>query len=400
MKWTEQDYQEALELHEKNRGKLEVAAKTPLKTRRDLSLLYTPGVARASQVIGQDKSLVNRYTWRGNTIAVVSDGTAILGLGDLGPEAAMPVMEGKALLFKSFGGVDAVPLCVNSKDPDEIVRFCEMLVPTFGGINLEDISAPRCFDILERLQDIGIPVFHDDQSGTAVVVCAALLNALKLTDKRMCEISVVINGAGSAGLAIARMLLNQAVTPAKIRILDSKGIIYPDNPKNNRHKQELAERTNPKGEKGDLAKAMKDADVFIGVSVAGAVTQDMVRSMAKKAIVFAMANPVPEIMPDEAKAAGAAIVGTGRSDDPNQINNAIGFPGIFRGALDVGATRITPKMRWAAAVALSRYLEKPTRGKLLPGALSLEVGKTVGEAVAKAWKKHGRGAAAMGNERF
>ena len=358
-KWTESDYKAAVKVHKDNKGKVAILSKTPMRTRRDLSLLYTPGVARVSELVGKNVEDAYKYTFKGNMVAIVSDGTAILGLGDLGPEAALPVMEGKAILFKKFGGVDAFPLCIGTKDPDEIATFCRQIAPTFGGINLEDISAPRCFEIMEKTADLGIPVFHDDQSGTAVVVCGALINALRCSGKKMDELTVVINGAGAAGIAIGRMLRNQKVTPKRIHLLDSKGIVYPGNSRNNAIKEEFAAQVNPDKVKGDLAKALKGADVFIGVSQPGLVSKDMVRSMNDDPIIFAMANPVPEIMPEDAREAGARFIGTGRSDYPNQINNAVGFPGIFRGAFDARATKITPAMRWAAAHALADFVKKP-----------------------------------------
>ncbi len=399
-KWTEADYKDAVRVHAKYRGKLAVHSKAPMKNRRDLSLLYTPGVARPSELIGKNVEDVWKYTFKGNMIAIVSDGSAILGLGDLGPEAALPVMEGKAVLFKKFGAVDAFPLCIGTNDVDEIVNFCKLIAPTFGGINLEDIAAPRCFDIVEKLVDLGIPVFHDDQSGTAVVVAGALINALRLTGKKMSELKIAISGAGAAGIGITRMLYNQEEKPKKLYLVDSKGIVYPGAKHNNKYKEEIARLTNPEGERGDLAHALEGADVFIGVSKAGIVSKEMVRAMNEDPIILAMANPVPEIMPEEAKAAGARIIGTGRSDYPNQINNAVGFPGIFRGALDVRAKWITPKMRWAAAYALADYIQKPAANRLLPTAMSLDVGEKVGKAVAKAWKKWGMSKEAFGSEPY
>ena len=399
-KWTENDYKAAVKVHKDNLGKVAIVSKTPMNTRRDLSLLYTPGVARVSQLIGKNVNDAYKYTFKSNMVAIVSDGTAILGLGDLGPEAALPVMEGKAILFKKFGNVDAFPLCIGTKDPDEIAAFCRQIAPTFGGINLEDISAPRCFEIMEKTVDLGIPVFHDDQSGTAVVVCGALINALRCSGKKMSDLTVVINGAGAAGIAIGRMLRNQDVTPKRIHLLDSKGIVYPGNPRNNAIKEEFAALVNPDKVQGTLADALKGADVFIGVSQPGLVSKAMVRSMNDDPIIFAMANPVPEIMPEDAREAGARFIGTGRSDYPNQINNAVGFPGIFRGALDARATKITPAMRWAAARALADFVKKPTCTRLLPSVLSPAVGEAVGKAVAAAWKKYKDTPAALGNEKY
>ena len=346
------DYpKKSLELHEEWQGKIEIHSRAPVKTQDDLSLAYTPGVASPCLEIRKDPSLSFSLTSRNNMVAVVTDGTAVLGLGDIGPEAGMPVMEGKCVLFKTFGNVDAFPLCIRSKDVDEIVQTVYLLSGTFGGINLEDISAPRCFEIERKLKELcDIPVFHDDQHGTAVVLIAALINALKLVDKKITEISVVISGAGAAGIAIARHLLELGVK--KLRVLDRSGILSPDTA-SNPAKLEIAQATNPSAEKGDLATAMKNADVFIGVSAPGLVTSEMVASMNPDPIVFAMANPIPEIFPEEARKGGAAIIGTGRSDYPNQINNVLAFPGIFRGALDVQATSINPEMIEAAIYALS-----------------------------------------------
>lgn len=399
-KWSEEDYVEAAAVHEKYTGKVAIVSKAPMRTRRDLSLLYTPGVARPSSLIGKNIEDVWKYTFKKNTVAVVSDGTAILGLGDLGPEAAIPVMEGKAVLFKKFGDVDAWPLCIATKDVNEIVRFCELIAPTFGGINLEDISAPRCIEVMERLRHLNIPVMHDDQSGTATVVMGALINALRVVDKKMSEINVTICGGGSAGLAIARMLLNGDEAPKRLRIVDINGIVYPGDKRNNKYQEAIVKDTNKEKDKGDLAHAFVGADVFIGVSKAGIVTPAMVKSMNEGAIVFAMANPTPEIMPDLAKEAGAVVVGTGRSDFPNQVNNAVGFPGIFRGALDARARKITPKMRWAAAYALADLIPKPNANKIVASAMSLAVGKAVGKEVAKAWEKWQDTPEAYGNEPY
>lgn len=371
---------ESLELHKELRGKLEVTPKRKVQERKDLALLYSPGVAEPCVEIAENVEKVWEYTGRGNSVAVVSDGTAVLGLGDIGPEASLPVMEGKALLFKEFGDVDAFPLVLNTKDVDEIVQTVKNLEPGLGGVNLEDISAPRCFEIEERLmKETHIPIFHDDQHGTAIVTLAGLLNALKITNRKLEDIRIVMSGAGAAGVAIAKLLLKQGAT--HIVACDSKGVISTMRNNLNESKQMLLELTNPDDVQGTLTDAMKDADVFIGVSAPGIVTQDMVRSMAPDPIIFAMANPVPEIMPDEAKAAGAAIVATGRSDFPNQVNNVLAFPGIFRGALDARATAITPAMKIAAAEAIAHYVENPTVDEIVPSALDKNVSVAVAEAV-------------------
>jgi malate dehydrogenase (oxaloacetate-decarboxylating) len=333
----------SLKMHEENKGKVAIQSKVTVKTRDDLSTAYTPGVAEPCRKIAADKMEVYRYTAKGNLVAVVSDGTAVLGLGDIGPEAAMPVMEGKAILFKEFADVDAFPICLDTKDPDEIVETVIRLAPTFGGINLEDISAPRCFEIENRLKEaLDIPVFHDDQHGTAVVVLSAIINGLKLTGKKKEECKIVINGCGSAGIAIGKLLLNYGFTD--LIMCDKIGMINKVTAGNPAQK-EMAERTNKNQENGTLADALKNADIFVGVSAPNCVTEQMVRSMKKDPMIFAMANPTPEIMPDIAKAAGAKIIGTGRSDFPNQINNVLVFPGLFRGALDVRAKAITEEMK-------------------------------------------------------
>ena len=343
--------EKALELHEKWRGKLDTVSKTPVKTREDLSLAYTPGVAEPCKVIAQNKEAAYTYTWKSNTIAVVSDGSAVLGLGNIGPYAAMPVMEGKAVLFKEFGNVNAVPICLDTQDTEEIIKAVTYLAPGFGGINLEDISAPRCFEIEERLKaTLDIPVFHDDQHGTAIVVLAATINALKITGKKKEECKVVVNGAGAAGVAITKLLLNYGFTD--IIMCNRGGTVNKQRTDLNWMLQKMTDCTNPRQITGTLADALKGADIFIGVSAPNTVTRDMVSSMNKDAIIFAMANPVPEIMPDEAKAAGARIVGTGRSDFPNQINNVVAFPGIFKGALEGRAPQITEDMKLAAALAI------------------------------------------------
>lgn len=374
--------QKSLDMHKLRKGKISIMNKfCPLKTKEDLSIAYTPGVAEPCKEIAKDKEKVYDYTSKGNLVAVVTDGTAVLGLGDIGPEAAMPVMEGKAVLFKEFGDVDAFPICLATKDVDKIVETVKLISPGFGGVNLEDISAPRCFEVEERLKkELDIPVFHDDQHGTAIVVLAGLMNALKIVKKRMENIKVVFNGAGAAGIAVAKMLKNAGAKD--IIMCDTKGIIYKGRKEGmNPYKEEFA----ADAKAGTLADAMKDADVFIGVSVAGAVTKAMVKAMNKDAIIFAMANPIPEIMPDEAKAGGARIIATGRSDFPNQINNVLAFPGVFRGALDARA-KITEKMKLAAAHALAEMVEKPTEEKIIPGPLEPGVAKRVAEAVKKAVK--------------
>lgn len=345
--------EDALKMHKENQGKLAVSSKVPLRNTRDLSLAYSPGVAEPCLEIYENENTVYDYTMKGNLVAVVSNGTAVLGLGNIGPKAAMPVMEGKALLFKSFAGVDAFPICLDTNDPDKIVETVKLLEPTFGGVNLEDIAAPQCFEIEERLRNIcNIPIFHDDQHGTAIVTAAGLINALKLTGKNIEEIRVVVNGAGSAGVAIVKLLLHMGVSD--VILCDTKGIIYKDRTVGmNPFKQQLANITNREQKQGTLADALTGADVFIGVSAAGAVTKEMVRSMNHDPIIFAMANPTPEIMPDDAKEAGAKVVGTGRSDFPNQVNNVLAFPGIFRGALEVRATDINEEMKLAAVYAIA-----------------------------------------------
>ncbi|HDG62171.1 MAG TPA: NADP-dependent malic enzyme, partial [Thermotoga sp.] len=384
-------YEKALKIHRDLRGKIEIHVKEHVSTREKLSMLYTPGVAEVAKKIHENELLVNELTMRWNFVAIISDGSAVLGLGNVGPYAAMPVMEGKALLFKEFGGVDAIPLCISTRDVDEIVKFCLMISPTFGGINFEDISAPRCFEIEEKLRGkIDIPIFHDDQHGTAIVVGAALLNALKIVNKRLSQIKVVINGIGAAGTAIARFLLRMGV--GEMLLCDRNGILNPYDKRTILHKYhlELASRTNPEGISGDLAKAMEGADVFIGVSRGNLVTGDMIRRMAEDPIVFAMANPTPEIFPDEAKANGARIVATGRSDYPNQVNNVLAFPGVFRGALDIWAREINEQMKIDASRALADYWEDCLReDSILPPAMDKHVVVEVALATAKSAIKSG-----------
>lgn len=379
----------ALDLHKKLKGKLEVRSKIKLENREDLSLAYTPGVAEPSRVIAGDKEAVYEYTIKGNTVAIVSDGSAVLGLGNIGPEAALPVMEGKAAILKEFAGVDAFPICLGTQDTDEIVRTVELIAPVFGAVNLEDISAPRCFEIEERLQGIGIPVFHDDQHGTAIVLLAGLINAVKLAGKDIQSLKVVISGAGAAGTAITKLLKcvnhkseDGVCIPVKdIIVCDSKGIISRDRGDISGYKEKIAGLTNVGNVSGGLKEAIVGADVFIGVSAPGVLTGEMIKTMNDKSIVFAMANPTPEIMPDEAKKAGVFVVATGRSDFPNQINNALAFPGVFRGALDTRAKQITPGMKLAAAYALAEYIDSPSVEKILPPATDKGVVETVAKAV-------------------
>ncbi len=380
------DYaKESLRLHAEWKGKLDTVAKMKIETRDDLSLAYTPGVAQPCLEIQKDIDKSYEYTGRGNSVAVITDGTAVLGLGDIGPEAGMPVMEGKCVLFKEFGGINAIPLCIRSKDTEEIVRTIALLAGSFGGINLEDIAAPRCFEIERRLKELcDIPVFHDDQHGTAIVVAAALLNAVKLSQKKMGELNIVINGAGSAGISIAKLLSQMGF--GDIILCDIDGLLYEGRANMNEAQQKMAAITNKRKLSGTLADAMKSADIFIGVSAPNVVTKDMVRSMADKAIVFPMANPTPEIMPEAAKEAGAYIVGTGRSDYPNQINNVLAFPGIFRGALDVRASDINEEMKVAAAKAIASLIsdEELNEEYIIPSALNKRVAQEIAKEVAQA----------------
>ena len=384
--------EDALALHRKKKGKLAVKSKVPLKTMQDLSLAYTPGVAEVSNEIARNKKAVYDYTMKRNAVAVVTDGSAVLGLGNIGPEAALPVMEGKCILFKELAKIDAFPICLATQDNTEIIKTIRNIAPGFGGINLEDITAPRCFEIEAALQDLGIPVFHDDQHGTAIVIHAALTNSAKAVGKKIEELKVVINGAGAAGISVAKLLTcfeisEHVCTSVKdVIICDSKGIIYEGREMDNRYKEELAKITNKGRVQGTLSDAVKGADVFIGVSKPNTLTKEMVKTMGSNPIIFAMANPVPEIFPDEAMEAGAAIVGTGRSDFPNQINNSLVFPGVFRGALDAKATKITSEMKLAAARALAASVE-PTKERILPGALDKNVVKLIAEAVKKEARK-------------
>lgn len=380
----------ALSLHRQWKGKIEVISRVRVDTKEDLSVAYTPGVAEPCKEIHKDSDLSYMYTRRGNMVAVVTDGTAVLGLGDIGPEAAMPVMEGKCVLFKTFGDVDAFPICIRSKDTDEIVRTIQLIAGGFGGINLEDISAPRCFEIERRLkQSLDIPVFHDDQHGTAVVTLAAMINALKIVGKSLSDIEVVVNGAGSAGIAVTKLLMVMGLK--NVVLCDTKGAIYKGREGLNEEKALMAEVSNKKMKKGSLSEIIHGADVFIGVSAAGALTKEMVRSMAPNPVVFAMANPVPEIMPDEAKEAGAVVVGTGRSDFPNQINNVLAFPGIFRGALDVRAKDINDEMKIAAARAIASLVSDSELNPeyILPTPFDPGVGKAVARYVAEAARNSG-----------
>ena len=380
----------ALQEHEKWAGKIEVISRAKLETPEDLAVCYTPGVAEPCIKISEDVNLSYKYTRRHNMVAVVTDGSAVLGLGDIGPDAGMPVMEGKCCLFKAFGDVDAFPLCVRTKDVDEIVKTVSLLAGSFGGVNLEDISAPRCFEIERKLKECcDIPIFHDDQHGTAVVTMAAMINALKVVGKKINEIKVVTSGAGAAGIAIIKLLISMGLK--NVIMCDRKGAIYKGREGLNKEKEEMAEISNQNMEKGSLADVIKGADVFIGVSAPGTVTQEMIHTMAPNPILFPMANPTPEIMPEEAKAAGAAVIGTGRSDFPNQINNVLAFPGIFRGALDVRASDINDEMKVAAAYAIANIITDEERNAeyIIPNPFDKRVAKAVAEAVAKAARDTG-----------
>ncbi|MDP4093656.1 MAG: malic enzyme-like NAD(P)-binding protein [Bacillota bacterium] len=382
--------EESIQAHKEWKGKIEVISRAPVANKKDLSIAYTPGVAEPCLEISKNVDLSYEYTRRWNLVAVVTDGTAVLGLGDIGPEAGMPVMEGKCVLFKTFGNVDAFPLCIRSKNVDDIVNTVKLLAGSFGGVNLEDISAPRCFEIEKRLKaECDIPIFHDDQHGTAVVTLAAMINALKVTKKDIDKISVVVNGSGAAGIAITKLLMSMGLK--KVILCDRKGAIYEGRDGLNPEKEEMAKISNLEKKKGALKDVLVGADVFIGVSAPGMVTAEMVKTMAKDSMIFAMANPVPEIMPDEAKAAGAAVVGTGRSDFANQINNVLAFPGIFRGALDVRASDINDAMKIAAAKAIASLVSESELGAdyVIPAPFDPRVAKTVAEAVAQAARDTG-----------
>lgn len=376
----------SLEAHLKYKGKLEVISKMPLKTKKDLSIAYTPGVAEPCKVIAEDKIKAYDLTIKGNTIAVISDGSAVLGLGNIGPEASLPVMEGKCALFKSFAEIDAFPIVLNTRDTEQIITTVKMIAPTFGGINLEDIAAPRCFEIEERLKnELDIPVMHDDQHGTAIVTMAGLINAMRVTNRKIENIRVVISGAGAAGVAIIKLLLHVGVK--EVIMVDSRGTIFEGRDELNDIKMQMAKITNKNKLKGDLKDAIKDSDVFIGVSVPGMLTQDMVRSMAKDPIIFAMANPIPEIMPDDAKAAGAAVIATGRSDFPNQINNVLAFPGLFRGILKCRADNFTRDMYIAAAHAIADSVENPNPDEVIPSPFKKDVPYKVSDAVVRVYEE-------------
>lgn len=384
--------EESLDLHKKYKGKIGIRLKMPVNTKDDLATVYSPGVAAPCEAIRDRPEDVYKYTIKSNTVAVVTDGSAVLGIGNIGAAASIPVMEGKAMLFKKFADVDAFPICLDTQNAEEIIRTVRLIAPVFGGINLEDISAPRCFEIEEALQDLGIPVFHDDQHGTAVVTFAALINAAKVVKKDINSLKIVVNGAGAAGIAIAKLLAGYGVKRAKIKVrdiilCDRKGAIHKHRDDLTDHKEEALKYTNKSHFKGSVHEALHGADVFIGVSQAGLLTADHIRTMAKDAIVFAMANPIPEIMPEEAHKGGAAIVGTGRSDLPNQVNNVLGFPGIFRGALDAQAPQITTGMKLAAALAIAKYLKEPDREHIIPSSLDKKVTKAVARAVFRQARK-------------
>ncbi len=378
---------EALDIHSLNKGKIEICPKTKIRSKKDLSLLYTPGVAEVSKKIAEDKLNAYKYTIKGNCVAIVSDGSAVLGLGDVGGYAAIPVMEGKAVLFKEFADIDAFPIIFEDYHSD-FIEDVKNIAPIFGGINLEDIAAPKCFEVEKKLQNIGIPVMHDDQWGTAVVVLAAVINAAKVAGKDFSSLKIVLSGAGAAGIAISKMLLMYE-KPKDLIMCDSQGIIYPGRKHLNLYKEEMALKTNKHRQKGTLADAMEGADLFIGVSAAGIVTKDMVKKMAKDAIVLALANPVPEIMPDVAMKGGARIIATGRSDFPNQVNNVLAFPGIFRGALNSCATTINTEMKVAAAHALATYVKKPNEENIIPDTLDRNVPYVIADAVEKVAKMTG-----------
>ena len=397
-------FERSTEEHGKHQGKIAVTSNMRLDSQEDLSLAYTPGVAGPCEEIAKHPEKAWDLTWKGRTVAVVSDGSAVLGLGNIGPQASLPVMEGKAALFKEFAGVDAVPVVLDTQDPDEIISIVRAIAPTFGGINLEDISAPRCFRIEEALQDIGVPVMHDDQHGTAIVLLAALQNASRVVGRPLGSMSVVINGAGAAGRAITRLLTcadegDRCIPVGKVRVCDSRGIVYPGREKNDELKEELGALTNPEREQGTLKDALGDADVFIGVSRGNLLTTEDIRTMKPDSIVLAMANPTPEIMPEDALAGGAAIVGTGRSDFPNQVNNVLAFPGIFRGALEARATRITQSMMHATVDAIAACVVEPTPRRILPAAFDRSVAVRVANAVRAEAERCGAGQAAAATAR-
>jgi malate dehydrogenase (oxaloacetate-decarboxylating) len=375
---------EAINRHRASRGKISIAPKMKVETMEELSIAYTPGVASVSLAIAEDKSEVFALTNRGNTVAVVTDGSAVLGLGNVGPEAALAVMEGKCILFKGLANIDAFPICLATQDNESIIQTVRNICPTFGGVNLEDIAAPRCFEIEENLQDLGIPVFHDDQHGTSIVVLAAVINALQVVGKRIRDAKIIFSGSGAGGIASAKLLIEYGAR--NVILVDSRGVVHRGRTDLTSIKKEMLEITNPDNVEGDLAEAMRLADVFIGLSVGNIATKDMVRSMAPGAIVFAAANPTPEICPDDAREAGAAVVGTGRSDFPNQINNSLAFPGVFRGALDTRATRITTRMKLAAAEALAGLVAEPTPECIIPWSLDEKVVPAVSHAVVRAWQ--------------
>jgi len=385
------DYnKKSLKIHEEKVGKISIEPKINVQNSEDLSLAYTPGVAAPCKEIHKNKENVFKYTSKGNLVAVVTDGTAVLGLGDIGPEAAMPVMEGKSILFKEFADVDAFPICLDTKDTEDIINTIKNIAPTFGGINLEDICAPKCFEIEERLKrELDIPVFHDDQHGTAIVVLAGIINALKITEKNIEDTKIVINGAGAAGIAIAKMLIN--MNPKDIILCDSRGIVTTETSRGNKYKEEISRLINKEKKAGSLKNAIESADIFIGVSVANALTEEMVKSMNKDPIIFALANPIPEIMPEIGLSAGARIMATGRSDFPNQINNVLAFPGIFRGALDVNATDINKEMKLAAAYAIANSIDESELREdfIIPDPFNKNVAKAVAKAVAEAAIKTG-----------
>jgi malate dehydrogenase (oxaloacetate-decarboxylating) len=384
-------FKESLYLHQYLKGKIRMTPKMDVRSKEDLSLVYSPGVAEPCRAIAAHPEKVYDYTIKSNTVAIVSDGSAVLGLGNIGPHAAIPVMEGKAMLFKRFANIDAFPICLDTQDTEKIIETVKLIAPVFGGINLEDISAPRSFEIEQRLQDIGIPVFHDDQHGTAIVVLAGLINAAKFVGKSLFDLKVVINGAGAAGVAIAKLLKcvdhqnsSECIAVREVIMCDSKGIIHNGRDDLNSSKQEVLSFTNPNNSAGSVKDAIVDADVFIGVSVGNLLTTADIKTMAKDSIIFALANPDPEIMPEDAYKGGAAIVGTGRSDLPNQVNNVLGFPGIFRGALDAQAKRITPAMKLAAAYAIADFIPTPTRESIIPASLQEQVAWKVADAVKEA----------------